>query len=52
MEYYLPQDGHIERLEGAQQDPLSQEQLDELRMLVEEDPDDPKIDDVFKVFTQ
>lgn len=49
MEYYLPEEEHLERLSEAYEQPISSEQLEELRTLMEEDADDPRIDDMFKV---
>ncbi|KAK1927244.1 RNA polymerase II-associated [Papiliotrema laurentii] len=48
MEYYLPEEEHLERLSEAYEQPISSEQLEELRTLMEEDADDPRIDDMFK----
>lgn len=49
MEYYLPQDGHVEKLQDAYSEPISLEKLKEVRAWMEEDADDPRIDEAFKV---
>jgi RNA polymerase II-associated factor 1 len=49
MEYYLPLDGHVGRLEESFEDPASMEVLERLKELGDLDGGDPQLDDTYKV---
>lgn len=48
MEFYLPEDADLEKLEQSEQKPIDEERLTKLREMIDED-DEANIDEVFTV---
>jgi hypothetical protein len=49
MEYYLPRDEDLERLEDAYSKPVGEEEYDEIVRMGEEDGGNPQIESIFPV---
>jgi len=49
MEYYLPREDDLDRLDGAFDIPIGPEELQQIRVLGEEDGSSPQIDAIFPV---
>jgi len=48
MEFYLPEDADLEKLEQSAEKPIDEERLTKLREMIDED-DEANIDEVFTV---